>query len=48
MDPGTQTTAASRPAVAGAIVGTRLGLTDHSEDNRKVFALKLDDEDRSR
>lgn len=38
----------SRPAVAGAIVGTRLGLTDHSEDNRRVFALKLDDEDRSR
>lgn len=37
-----------RPAVAGAIVGTRLGLTDHSEDNRRVFGLKLDDEDRSR
>lgn len=37
-----------RPAVAGAIVGTRLGLTDHSEDNRRVFALKLDKEDLSR
>ncbi|CAN0508608.1 unnamed protein product [Ectocarpus sp. 12 AP-2014] len=37
-----------RPAVAGAIVGTRLGLTDHSDDNRRVFGLKLDDEDRSR
>lgn len=38
----------SRPAVAGAIVGTRLGLTDHSDDNQRVFGLKLDDEDRSR
>lgn len=37
-----------RPAVAGAIIGTRLGLTDHSEDNRRVFALRLDDEDLSR
>lgn len=43
-----ETTNGERPAVAGAIVGTRLGLTDHSEDNRRVFALKLDDEDRSR
>eukprot|EP00903_Cladosiphon_okamuranus_P018184 g16729.t1 len=37
-----------RPTVAGAIVGTRLGLTDHSEENRRVFGLKLDDEDLSR
>ena len=37
-----------RPGVAGAIVGTRLGLNDHSEDNKRVFALRLDDEDRSR
>ncbi|CAM9524762.1 unnamed protein product [Ascophyllum nodosum] len=37
-----------RPAVAGAIVGTRLGLTDHAEDNRRVFGLRLDDEDRMR
>ena len=34
--------------MAGAIVGTRLGLNDHSEDNKRVFALRLDDEDRSR
>ncbi|CAN0312384.1 unnamed protein product, partial [Laminaria digitata] len=37
-----------RPGVAGAIVGTRLGLKDHSEDNKRVFALRLDDDDRSR
>ncbi len=37
-----------RPAVAGVIVGVRLGVTDHIEDNRRVFALQLDDEDRER
>lgn len=37
-----------RPGVAGAIVGTRLGLKDHSDDNKRVFSLRLDDEDRSR
>lgn len=34
-----------RPAVAGAILGRRLGLTDHREDDRRVFALRLDAED---
>lgn len=33
-------------AVAGAIVGIRLGLTEHLKDNQRVFNLKLDDEDR--
>lgn len=37
-----------RPAVAGAILGRRLGLTDHRDDDRRVFALTLDDEDRAR
>ncbi len=35
-----------RPAVAGVIVGVRLGVAEHIEDNRGVFALRLDDEDR--
>lgn len=34
-----------RPAVAGAILGRRLGLTDHREDDKQVFALRLDSED---
>ena len=35
-----------RPAVAGVIVGVRLGLAEHREDNARVFDLALDDEDR--
>ena len=34
-----------RPAVAGAIVGVRLGVTDHREDNARVFGFILDAED---
>ncbi len=34
-----------RPAVAGVIVGARLGLTDHREENARVFHLALDGED---
>jgi aryl-alcohol dehydrogenase-like predicted oxidoreductase len=34
-----------RPAVAGVIVGVRLGLSDHRADNTRVFDLALDDED---
>jgi aryl-alcohol dehydrogenase-like predicted oxidoreductase len=34
-----------RPAVAGVIVGVRLGLAEHREDNCRVFNLMLDDED---
>lgn len=37
-----------RPAVAGAILGRRLGLTDHREDDRRISTLELDDEDRAR
>ncbi|WP_089936658.1 aldo/keto reductase [Candidatus Entotheonella palauensis] len=35
-----------RPAVAGVIVGVRLGLAEHRDDNARVFDLVLDDEDR--
>ena len=34
-----------RPAVAGVIVGVRLGVADHREDNAKVFDLALEPED---
>lgn len=34
-----------RPTVAGVIVGVRLGLTDHREDNARVFSFTLDQED---
>ena len=34
-----------RPTVAGVIVGVRLGVADHREDNARVFSLKLDSED---
>ena len=33
------------PAVAGVIVGARLGLTDHREDNARVFGFALDGPD---
>ena len=34
-----------RPAVAGVIVGVRLGVTDHRADNARVFDVTLDSED---
>jgi aryl-alcohol dehydrogenase-like predicted oxidoreductase/enamine deaminase RidA (YjgF/YER057c/UK114 family) len=34
------------PAVAGVIIGARLGECEHREDNARVFTLVLDDEDR--
>ena len=37
-----------RPAVAGVIIGTRLGLSDRRTDNARVFSLSLDPEDHSR
>ena len=37
-----------RPAVAGVIVGCRLGVTEHIADNRRVFEFQIDDEDRGR
>src|SRR5262249_49106586 len=37
-----------RPAVAGVIVGCRLGIAQHIADNQRVFDLLLDDGDRDR
>jgi aryl-alcohol dehydrogenase-like predicted oxidoreductase len=34
-----------RPTVAGVIVGVRLGVTEHRDDNARVFALRLDSDD---
>jgi aryl-alcohol dehydrogenase-like predicted oxidoreductase len=34
-----------RPAVAGVIIGARLGIADHTQDNARVFSLKLDRDD---
>lgn len=36
-----------RPAVAGVIVGTRLGVAEHRADNARVFGFVLNDEDRA-
>ena len=35
-----------KPAVAGVIIGARLGITDHISDNAGVFDIKLDADDR--
>lgn len=37
-----------KPAVAGVIVGARLGVSEHLEDNAKVFSFRLDPEDHDR
>ena len=37
-----------RPAVAGVIVGVRLGVTEHLEDNAGVFDISLREEERER
>jgi aryl-alcohol dehydrogenase-like predicted oxidoreductase len=37
-----------RPAVAGVIVGARLGVTEHLADNARVFGLELDFDDRAK
>jgi aryl-alcohol dehydrogenase-like predicted oxidoreductase len=34
-----------RPAVAGVIIGVRLGIAEHKQDNARVFALNLDKQD---
>jgi aryl-alcohol dehydrogenase-like predicted oxidoreductase len=36
-----------RPAVAGVIVGARLGVAQHLTDNARVFDVKLDADDLS-
>ena len=33
--------------VGAVIIGARLGISDHAEDNQKVMALHLDDADRA-
>jgi aryl-alcohol dehydrogenase-like predicted oxidoreductase len=33
------------PAVAGVIIGTRLGLVNHRDNNKQVFNLELDRSD---
>ena len=35
-----------KPAVAGVIIGARLGISEHRVDNSKVFDLQLDSQDR--
>jgi aryl-alcohol dehydrogenase-like predicted oxidoreductase len=37
-----------RPAVAGVIIGARLGIAQHLADNARVFGLALDDSDLQR
>lgn len=37
-----------RPAVAGVIVGVRLGISDHLDDTKSVFQLELDADDWAR
>jgi aryl-alcohol dehydrogenase-like predicted oxidoreductase len=34
-----------RPAVAGAIIGVRLGIADHRDDNARVFTFRLEKDD---
>ena len=34
-----------KPMVAGVIIGTRLGIAEHREDNSRVFDIHLDSED---
>ena len=36
------------PVVAGVIIGVRLGISEHREDNVKVFSLNLDSEDNAK
>jgi aryl-alcohol dehydrogenase-like predicted oxidoreductase len=36
-----------QPTVAGAIVGARLGVSEHLEDNAKIFSLVLDKDDQA-
>jgi aryl-alcohol dehydrogenase-like predicted oxidoreductase len=37
-----------KPAVAGVIIGARLGITDHRDDNARVFQFKLSQDDTNR
>ena len=37
-----------KPAVVGVIIGVRLGISEHRDDNANVFGLNLDDEDNAK
>jgi len=37
-----------KPAVAGVIIGVRLGIAEHKSDNVRVFSLNLDKEDKEK
>jgi len=37
-----------KPAVAGVIIGARLGIANHRDDNARVLGLSLDQDDKSR
>jgi aryl-alcohol dehydrogenase-like predicted oxidoreductase len=37
-----------KPVVAGVIIGARLGISEHRNDNTKVFELELDKEDKEK
>ncbi|MCH8972676.1 MAG: aldo/keto reductase [Thaumarchaeota archaeon] len=37
-----------KPAVAGVIIGARLGISEHRDDNVNVFGLNLDSEDNAK
>lgn len=34
-----------QPAVAGSMIGVRLGLSEHIRDSNAIFSLSLDEED---
>ena len=34
-----------QPAVAGSMIGVRLGLSEHIQDANAIFSLSLDEED---
>lgn len=34
-----------QPAVAGSMIGVRLGLSEHLQDTNAIFSLALDEED---
>lgn len=35
----------AQPAVAGSMVGVRLGLSEHIQDTNAIFSLALDEDD---
>ena len=37
-----------KPSVAGVIIGTRLGIAEHRQDNARVFSLNLDKDDKEK